>query len=100
MVGGGLAGLLAAIRAKDFVPKVILVDKAKVGKSGCSPFAAGIYNAVLPEDDIGLWMKEIIEGGDFISHQEWVKQQGGQSFFILRLMDEWSRRYRLPIFEK
>ncbi|KKL07325.1 hypothetical protein LCGC14_2587140, partial [marine sediment metagenome] len=57
VVGGGLAGLMAAIRAKDFVPRVILVDKAKEGKSGCSPFAAGIYNAVLPEDNVDLWMK-------------------------------------------
>ncbi len=100
VVGGGLAGLMAAIRAKDFVPRVILVDKAKVGKSGCSPFAAGIYNAVLPEDNVDLWMKEIIEAGDYISHQEWVKLHAEKSFSIVRLMDDWSRRYRLPIFEK
>jgi succinate dehydrogenase/fumarate reductase flavoprotein subunit len=97
---GIVAGLMAAIRASDFVPRVILVDKAKVAKSGCSPFAAGIYNAVLPEDDIKLWMKEIIEAGDYISHQDWVKQQAEQGFFIVKLMDEWSHHYRLPIFEK
>ena len=100
VIGGGLAGLMAAIRAKAFVPRVVLVDKAKVSKSGCSPFAAGIYNAVFPEDDPDLWMREVIESGDFLADQEWVKLQAEIGFTVVKLMDEWSQQSGLPIFEK
>lgn len=100
VVGGGLAGLMAAIRARDFVPKVVLVDKAKAGKSGCSPFAAGIYNAAFPEDDADLWVKEVIESGDYLADQDWVKLQAEIGFSIVGLMDQWSREFGLPIFEK
>ena len=34
VIGGGLTGTWAAIRAKDFAENVILVDKAKVSRSG------------------------------------------------------------------
>jgi succinate dehydrogenase/fumarate reductase flavoprotein subunit len=78
----------------------VLVDKAKVSKSGCSPFAAGIYNAVFPEDDPDLWMKEVIESGDFLADQEWVKLQAQTGFTVVQLMDEWGKHFNLPIFEK
>jgi len=45
VIGGGLAGIWAALRAKDFTDNVILVDKAKVARSGNSTFAAGVMLA-------------------------------------------------------
>ena len=43
VVGGGMAGVFAAVKAHDGGAKVILVDKGAVGKSGQTPFARGIF---------------------------------------------------------
>ena len=72
IIGGGFAGIWAAIRAKDFADKVLLVDKAKVARSGCSTFAAGIQFCPTPEDDLDVWKKEIVESGDYFPDQDWV----------------------------
>ena len=43
VVGGGMAGVFAAVKAHDNGAKVILVDKGAVGRSGQPPFARGIF---------------------------------------------------------
>ena len=91
---------MAAIRAREFGVKVLIVDKAKISKSGCSPFAAGIYNAVLPEDDPMLWAKEVIEAGDFLNDQEWVRRHAQLSHPIITLIDGWGKEHNLTIFER
>jgi succinate dehydrogenase/fumarate reductase flavoprotein subunit len=48
VVGGGLAGCFAAIKAKEQGVDVTLVDKGYVGKSGQTPFANG-YAVFNPE---------------------------------------------------
>lgn len=52
VIGGGTAGLFAAIKAKEKDPKadVTLVDKAYPGRSGCSVFAAGVFPHWMPGD--------------------------------------------------
>ncbi|MDP2720289.1 MAG: FAD-dependent oxidoreductase, partial [Dehalococcoidia bacterium] len=72
VIGGGFAGIWAAIRAKDFAGRVLLVDKAKVARSGCSTFAAGIQFCPTPEDDFDVWKREIVESGDYFPDQDWV----------------------------
>lgn len=72
VIGGGLAGCWAAIRASELACKVVLVDKAVVGRSGASVFT----NSMLapPEDeDIPEWRAEIAEAGTWFSDQEWVE---------------------------
>lgn len=43
VVGGGMAGVFAAVKAHDAGAKVLLVDKGAVGRSGQTPFARGIF---------------------------------------------------------
>ena len=43
VVGGGMAGVFAAVKAHDNGAKVLLVDKGAVGRSGQTPFARGIF---------------------------------------------------------
>jgi len=73
VIGGGLAGTWAAIGAKDFADKVVLVDKAKVAKTGASTFAAGAMLAPQIGDDFDSWTKEILERGNFVGDQDWVE---------------------------
>jgi succinate dehydrogenase / fumarate reductase, flavoprotein subunit len=64
--GGGISGLLAAIRAKEFVDDVILISKATAGRSGCSYWAAGTMMCCLPSDDEDLYLKDILETSELL----------------------------------
>ncbi|MCF8068966.1 MAG: FAD-binding protein [Desulfobacterales bacterium] len=44
VIGGGMAGLFAAVKAYDAGSKVILVSKGRLGSSGQTPFAKGIFS--------------------------------------------------------
>lgn len=44
VVGGGMAGLFAAVKAHDAGVEVMLVSKGRLGSSGQTPFAKGIFS--------------------------------------------------------
>ncbi len=89
VIGGGLAGCWTAIRARDFASKVILVDKAKVARSGSSTFAAGVMLAPMPDDDLDCWMQELVERGEYINNQDWVKVMLENQIDRIKDMDGW-----------
>lgn len=43
VIGGGMAGLFAAVKAHDAGAKVMLVSKGGIGTSGQTPFAKGMF---------------------------------------------------------
>ncbi|TKB06802.1 FAD-binding protein [Desulforhopalus sp. IMCC35007] len=43
VIGGGIAGLFAAVKAHDGGSSVMLVSKGRLGSSGMTPFAKGIF---------------------------------------------------------
>ena len=43
VVGSGMAGLFAAVKAHDAGAKVLMVSKGRLGSSGMTPFAKGIF---------------------------------------------------------
>lgn len=71
VIGGGLGGCWAAIRAKNFAPSVTLVDKAIISRSGASSWANYIL-AAPPQKDLPIWKKELVEKGDYLNEQDWV----------------------------
>lgn len=89
VVGGGLAGTWAAIRAKDFTDSVILVDKAKVARSGNSTFAAGVMLAPQMGDHFDLWLKEIVERGEYLNDQDWIKVMLKEQPAIIEELNRW-----------
>lgn len=93
VVGGGCAGLFSAIKAREGGRKVILVDKGYVGRSGCSPFAAGAINVCLPEDDLDVWLGEIITRGEYLNDQEWVKLQLEEGHKLVNELQAWGKNY-------
>ncbi len=74
IVGGGLAGCTAAIKAREQGVSVILVDKGYVGKSGQTPFA-GSYCVFNPEwgDDLDAWMQQIDGVGEYVNNRAWTE---------------------------
>ncbi|MDO8672906.1 MAG: FAD-binding protein [Dehalococcoidia bacterium] len=77
IVGGGLAGCWAAIRARQLGADVILVDKGPVGKTGQSKFSSGDIKCFMAGDVLTEWIDEIFVGGDHIGDRRWIE-------FVLR----------------
>ena len=44
VIGGGFAGLFAAVKAHDAGAKVLMVAKGSLGRSGLTPFAKGVFS--------------------------------------------------------
>lgn len=99
VVGGGTAGCFAAIKAAEKNQNVILVDKGHIGRSGCSPFAAGAINICFPEDDKNLWFEEIVTRGEYLNDQEWVKIQLAEAYDRNIELHNWGKQYGLKVLE-
>jgi succinate dehydrogenase/fumarate reductase flavoprotein subunit len=97
VIGGGMAGIFAAIRADEKGAKVTLADKGHVGKSGLSPFWEGTatYDPAY-EKQWGLteekFMREVAKGEEYLANQTywklWIKHSHenmklGESFGML-----------------
>lgn len=59
VIGGGMAGLFAAVKAHDAGAKVMIASKGRVGSSGLTPFAKG-YFAYDPDKET-LSIDEFVE---------------------------------------
>ena len=74
VVGGGLAGLRAAIESKKYVKKVVILTKGYVGRGGCSSISEGILNAPLSENDsFELYYEDIMKGSANVSDPKLAK---------------------------
>ncbi|MBI4317973.1 MAG: FAD-binding protein [Chloroflexi bacterium] len=89
VIGGGLAGTWAAVRAADFTDNVVLVDKAQVSRSGASTSAAGVMLAPMPGDDLQAWLEELVERGDFLADQDWVQVMLTDQIARIQEMESW-----------
>lgn len=91
VIGGGLAGGFASLKAKEEGAKeVVLIDRAKMGKSGCSAFAAGVIAVCFPEEDnVEDWFKLTVELGDYLNDQDWVIYHLNEAHKLVKEMETW-----------
>ena len=64
-VGGGIAGLMAAIRAREFGSKVVVMDKGNTLTSGSGGAGNDHFVCYIPKvhgSDIKLFIKELMLG--------------------------------------
>lgn len=75
VIGGGMAGCFAAIKAREQGLDVTLIDKAYVGKSGGTHFSEGDLTVFNPEwgHKLDDWMTAINKRGEYINNQEWTR---------------------------
>ncbi|MFB3885987.1 MAG: FAD-dependent oxidoreductase [Thermodesulfobacteriota bacterium] len=104
VIGGGLAGCLAALEAKEALGRegrVVIVDKGFLSRSGQSPFAAGIWTFFDPDqDDMGLWLEEIVTSGEYLNDQLWCKQLFELGHVVALKLDRWARELGQSVFLK
>lgn len=84
VVGGGMAGVFAAVKAHDQGAKVVLVDKGAVGKSGQTPFARGIFG--FDEEKTGMTKETYLE------HTAEASERMNNLAYTALLLDEGSAR--------
>ena len=74
VIGGGIAGCFAAIKAREQGVDVTLADKGYAGKSGQTPFA-GSFCVFNPGwgDDLHAWMHQVNTVGEYVNNREWTE---------------------------
>jgi succinate dehydrogenase / fumarate reductase, flavoprotein subunit len=100
VVGGGLAGGIAAIKANEYGAQCILIDKGYISRSGSSAFAAGMINVCTPDDNKKEWMEEIIEKGEYLNDQEWVNVQMEETYSLVQEVEKWGFQYGKKIIKR
>lgn len=81
VIGGGLSGLWAANRAKQFVDSVVVVDKGpRTGYAGQGYFSGGGIQALPPGEDVDEYVRDIIYLGDGLYEQDLLEKIFNQSW--------------------
>lgn len=97
VIGGGTAGPMAAIKAKQRNPalRVLLLDKAHVKRSGAISMGMdGLNNAVIPGHAMPeQYTKEITVANDGIVNQATVLAYARHSFRTIEELDRWGVKF-------
>lgn len=89
IIGGGSAGMWAALRFKQLMPErdVVVVDKGPRDWGGLMAMAGGDFDAVLPGEDVDAWLQDFIYYFDGLCDQEQMER-------VLRLSGDRLRDYQ------
>lgn len=88
VIGGGISGTYAAIKAREAGANVVQVDKGHVGKSGCSAFAAGVMFVFIPgEDNLDEWFAAEVRHRGFLVQQDRLQRHFEQVHRIIVEME-------------
>ncbi|HKK06634.1 MAG TPA: fumarate reductase/succinate dehydrogenase flavoprotein subunit [Gammaproteobacteria bacterium] len=97
VIGGGTAGPMAAIKAKEKNPKlnVTLLEKANVKRSGAISMGMdGLNNAIIPGHATPeQYVKEITVANDGIVNQKTVMAYAQRSFEMIEQLDRWGVKF-------
>lgn len=97
VIGGGTAGPMAAVKAKEANPKlrVLLLEKANVKRSGAISMGMdGLNNAVIPGHATPeQYVKEITVANDGVVNQKTVMAYAQHSFEMIEQLDRWGVKF-------
>ncbi len=89
VIGGGAAGAMAAIRAREAGADVLLVDKSVFGRSGCAALASGAYITYMPGDDLMIHLG----GRGVLTNQTKAIEAIYATHDVLQILDGWGVRF-------
>ncbi|MES2940981.1 MAG: fumarate reductase/succinate dehydrogenase flavoprotein subunit [Pseudomonadota bacterium] len=97
VIGGGTAGPMAAVKAKQANPalRVLLLEKANVKRSGAISMGMdGLNNAIVPGHATAeQYVREITVANDGIVNQKAVMAYARNSFPMIEELDRWGVRF-------
>ena len=93
-VGGGIAGLMAAIRAAELGAQVVVAEKGNVKYSGCGRMGNDHFETYIPEihgSDRDAWIEELLRTakGEILISKDLLRTQFRKAFDIVQLWDKW-----------
>ncbi|MEL7083009.1 MAG: fumarate reductase/succinate dehydrogenase flavoprotein subunit [Cyanobacteria bacterium J06597_1] len=98
VVGGGTAGTMAAIKAKQANPEadVLVLEKANIRRSGAIAMGMdGVNTAVIPGNSTPeQYVREITIANDGILNQDVVYQTGKLGYEVIQELDSWGVKFQ------
>ncbi len=77
VLGGGGAGMCAALKARESGADVLMVDKCGIGYNGQVPIGGGILAYIYP-DRVEQWVEKVTRGSYFLNDQDWTHTFGSR----------------------
>ena len=91
VVGGGMAGLFAAVKAHDAGANVLLVSKGRLGASGQTPFAKGIFAYDKDKEELSIdeFVAKVSRSALGTNNQWYTRQLAEHSLARVNELKEW-----------
>jgi len=101
VIGGGMAGLFAAVKAHDAGAKVMIVSKGRVGSSGQTPFAKGIFAFDPDTSKINLddFVDTVSRSALGTNNPVYTRQMAAHSLARVNELKEWGF-FNSPLYNK
>jgi succinate dehydrogenase/fumarate reductase flavoprotein subunit len=93
-VGGGIAGLMAAIRAGELGAKVVVAEKGNARYSGCGRSGNDHFEAYIPEvhgSEVDEFIDELLKTakGEIHLGRDILRAQFARTLSVVQLWDQW-----------
>ncbi|MFA0438742.1 fumarate reductase [Vibrio sp. 10N.286.49.C2] len=91
VIGGGMAGLFATVKAHDAGASVMMVSKGRLGSSGLTPFAKGIfsYDKANASVSIDEFVAKVSESSLGTSNPVFTRQVAEHSYARVQELKSW-----------
>ncbi|BAX81584.1 FAD-dependent oxidoreductase [Labilibaculum antarcticum] len=91
VIGGGMAGLFAAVKGHDAGAKTVMISKGRLGSSGQTPFAKGIfaYDPNTAKVSIDEFTATVSRSALGSNNSVYTKQMAEHSFARVQELREW-----------
>lgn len=101
VVGAGIAGCFAAIRARELGAEVVIAEQNVSGFVGKTSMGTNIHRVVLPDDDHELALKGTVLQCDYMIDQEYAESAIAETYDrfqdVIRMGAEFRQNYRHQI---
>ena len=98
VVGGGTAGCMAAVKAKEKSPEssIMVLEKANIRRSGAIAMGMdGVNTAVIPGNSTPeQYVREITIANDGVLDQKAVKKTGDLGFSVIQELEQWGVKFQ------
>ncbi|MEB8433880.1 FAD-binding protein [Cocleimonas sp. KMM 6892] len=91
VIGSGIAGLFAAVKAHDAGAKVVMVSKGRLGSSGLTPFGKGVfsYDKKNPKMQVDEYLAKVAESSIGTNNPVFTRQLLEHSADRVAELKEW-----------
>ena len=101
VIGAGIAGTFAAIKALEDGKKVVIAEQNVSGFVGKTSMGANIHRVVLPEDDHEMALKGTVLQTDYMIDQEYAEEAIAETYDrfmdVINMGSDFKRNFRKQV---